>query len=277
MSLRKVAGLIAAFGLTVGLIGGGVSAAFTDQVTAVQHINVGTFGCAITHTTAGSIATGEKSVSYTAADIMSAAAGSAPFTFTVASTGSIPVKLHVTQTVPTAPFTSLLADPVADVTLNVGGTQDYAVGLRWPELTNANLGGSASIVYSVSCVEASTTFTDAVFPSTNSIDKSKGWAYVDATAGSGTLTLTFHQTRAFATCFEYRTDGNVPNQILTANGGVNYNPSIHDGLWPYTCLAVAGSTKTVTLGPTVHFVEVRLSFGAEADERFGWTRFDALP
>ena len=48
MTLRKIAGLLAAFGLTLGLIGGGVGAVFQDQVTATQNINVGTFECKIT-------------------------------------------------------------------------------------------------------------------------------------------------------------------------------------------------------------------------------------
>jgi hypothetical protein len=155
MSLRKVAGLLAGFGLVAGLIGSGVGAVFTDQVTAQENINVGTFGCIISQTTAGTISGDQHSVVYNAPDITSSAPGSAPFTFTVKSTGSIPVKLQVTQTTPSAPFTSILSAPVADVILTQNGTHDYDAGLQWTDLGTANLGTSVSIVYSVSCVENS--------------------------------------------------------------------------------------------------------------------------
>ena len=80
MSLRKVAGLLGAFGLTIGLIGGGVSAAFTDQVAAVQNINVGTFSCQITDATAGTIAPDGKSLDYVVpGEIQVYTPSSAPF------------------------------------------------------------------------------------------------------------------------------------------------------------------------------------------------------
>ena len=47
MAIRKFAGLAAGFALAVGLIGAGVGAQFTDQVTANQNINVGNFQCMI--------------------------------------------------------------------------------------------------------------------------------------------------------------------------------------------------------------------------------------
>ena len=153
MSLRKLAGLAAGLALSAGLIGSGVSAAFTSSVSAAQAINVGTFGCQITASSAGTIASGNTSVTYDAPTIISSAASSSPFTFTVTNTGSIPAKLHLTQTVPAAPFTSLLAAPVNDVILNQNDTHTYNAGLSWPELTNDNLGQSVSISYSVSCGE----------------------------------------------------------------------------------------------------------------------------
>jgi len=61
---------------------------------------------------------------------------------------------------------------------------------------------------------------------------------------------------------------------VTTNGGVNYNPLVTDGLYPYRC--VNNSTSTVTVSAD-GYVEVRMVFGAEADERFDWTRFDVLP
>ncbi len=51
MSLRKIAGLLVASGVTIGLIGGGVGAVFHDQVTARENIDVGTFACKIVDAT----------------------------------------------------------------------------------------------------------------------------------------------------------------------------------------------------------------------------------
>jgi hypothetical protein len=53
MSLRKVAGLLVAFGLTVGLIGAGVGATFTASATGNQTINVGTFKITLDSSTPG--------------------------------------------------------------------------------------------------------------------------------------------------------------------------------------------------------------------------------
>jgi hypothetical protein len=115
---------------------------------------------------------------------------------------------------------------------------------------------------------------NAVTPSTNDINRANGWAHVDQlTQGIGTTDLQFISTRAFYSCFEYRTDGDT-GQILTENGGNNYNPLITDGLYPYTCRN--NNTETLTIDAD-GYVEVRMVFGAETDERFDWTRFDVLP
>src|ERR1035437_10297405 len=129
MSLRKIAGLAAGFALAVGLIGGGVSAAFTSTVSAVQNIHVGTFGCAIT-SPVGSLS--GNTVTFSAGPILSSAADQSAFDFTVTSTGSIDVQLNVSQNGVLAPFSSMLAAPVAPVTLSgVGDSHVYNAGLRW--------------------------------------------------------------------------------------------------------------------------------------------------
>ena len=46
-----------------------------------------------------------------------------------------------------------------------------------------------------------------------------------------------------------------------------------DGLYPFVC--VINETKLRTLAAE-RYVEVRLAFGAETDERFDWTRFDLV-
>jgi hypothetical protein len=104
-------------------------------------------------------------------------------------------------------------------------------------------------------------------PSTNEINKANGWAYVEWNsddAGVGEAPLRLVSTRGFASCFEYRIDGEAPKSPD------NYNPAITDGLWEFEC--VNNSTFTLDLDAESH-VDVRMVFGAERDERFDWTRF----
>lgn len=152
MSLKKVVGLLAGFALAVGLIGAGVGAQFTDQVTAKENISVGTFQCKIIQPSSGTIAADGKSVEYTAPPITSSLPGSAPFSFTVENTGSIPQVLTVSSSAVSAPFSAMLA-PVAPAALAAGGTQLYNAGLQWGELDNSWLGKSGSITYTVNCNE----------------------------------------------------------------------------------------------------------------------------
>lgn len=115
---------------------------------------------------------------------------------------------------------------------------------------------------------------NAVTPSTNDINRTNGWAHVDQlTEVVGTTDLQFISTRSFYSCFEYRTDGDT-SQILSEHGGVNYNTLVTDGLYPYVC--ENNSSETLTIHAN-QYVEVRMVFGAETDERFDWTRFDVVP
>ncbi|MCL4247129.1 MAG: hypothetical protein KJ065_03140 [Anaerolineae bacterium] len=107
-------------------------------------------------------------------------------------------------------------------------------------------------------------------PSDNDTNRSLGWAHVDQVAvGIGETTLQFVSTRNFYSCFEYRTDGDTSQ----ATGNPNYNPAFPD-LYPFTC--VRNQTVEMIFEAN-QYVEVRMVFGAEADERFDWTRFDVLP
>jgi len=113
---------------------------------------------------------------------------------------------------------------------------------------------------------------NAVTPSTIDINKTKNpmWAHVNQlNMGPGTTDLQFVSMREFYSCFEYRTDGDTSQST-----GDNYNPSVTDGLYPYYCQNNDSSTHTITAN---EYVEVRMVFGAETDERFDWTRFDVLP
>lgn len=111
---------------------------------------------------------------------------------------------------------------------------------------------------------------NAVTPSTNDINRTEGWAHVNQlTQEVGQAELEFVSTRSFYSCFEYRTDGDT-SQVT----GTNHNPDITDGLYPYVCENNSSSTMTIQAD---EYIEVRMVFGAETDERFDWTRFDVLP
>ncbi len=158
MSLRKVAALLAAFGLLVGLIQSGVAAQFTDQVIATQNINVGTFECKITDATAGAVIAGDaKSVSYTAPTIESSAPGSAPFFFTVQNTGTIPDVLTVTTSPVSSPW-SIIGAPFASVPLASLQSHTFNTGVEWSQLDNSNLGQAGSVTWTVDCGENAASF-----------------------------------------------------------------------------------------------------------------------
>lgn len=158
MSLRKIAGLLAAFGITLGLIGSGVGASFIDQVTGTESIAVGSFACRITDATAGStIAGDQKSVSYTAPTINSSAAGSAPFSFTVQNTGTIDQVLTTSMTNQGGNlgghFSPIPATP-SPVALAAGASQAISTGIQWTTLDSGDLGRAGSMTWTASCAEA---------------------------------------------------------------------------------------------------------------------------
>ncbi len=116
-----------------------------------------------------------------------------------------------------------------------------------------------------------------VYPSTNDNNRTQGWAHVDfvsADATARTMTFNFIQTRNFGSCVEYRTN----TQTTPTDSRPNYNPEILDGMWTFKCLYAPGNTPiTITLDSAATYVEFRLSFGAEKDERFYWTPFTFVP
>ena len=127
--------------------------------------------------------------------------------------------------------------------------------------------GIASLALIIGLAGIVSADVNPVTPSTNDINKVNEWAYVDEiSVDVGEVTLEFISTRAFYSCFEYRTDGDT-SQVI----GVNYNTDITDGLYPYYCQNNNDRTETITAN---EYVEIRMVFGAETDERFDWTRFD---
>jgi parallel beta-helix repeat protein/VCBS repeat-containing protein len=116
-----------------------------------------------------------------------------------------------------------------------------------------------------------------VYPSTNDINRTKGWAHVDFVsqdANARTMTFNLIQPRAFYACFEYRTN----LQTVPTVAGANPNPAVLDGRWTSTCLPTVGITPiTIPLASGATSVEFRHAFGGEKDERFYWTPFTLVP
>lgn len=107
----------------------------------------------------------------------------------------------------------------------------------------------------------------STFPSTNDTNRTNGWAHVNVVSvGFGEITLEFVSTRNFTSCFEYRTDGDTSQALATPNPNVNVSDH-------YPSVCVRNSTQQMTFEAD-EYIEVRLAFGAEGDERFDWTRFD---
>ena len=132
-----------------------------------------------------------------------------------------------------------------------------------------------TIVLALTLCSGSVAFAEvnAVTPSTNELNKTYDpmWANVDIVdVGVGEVTLEFISERGFYSCFEYRTDGDTSQKTSYTN----YNTLITDGLYPFYCQNNDSSIHTINAN---EYVEVRMVFGAETDERFDWTRFDVLP
>ncbi len=118
---------------------------------------------------------------------------------------------------------------------------------------------------------------NTVTPSTNDINRTNGWAHVnEISVGVGEVTLEFVQPRNHYAGFEYRTDGDT-SQVINEEHWLEFYGVVPPGplqLYPSFDLATAG-TQTHTIYAN-EYVEVRMMFGAEGDERFDWTRFDVL-
>ncbi|MBY5161436.1 hypothetical protein [Salsipaludibacter albus] len=108
-----------------------------------------------------------------------------------------------------------------------------------------------------------------VTPSTNDINRQEGWAHFNVLdTRVGEVDVEFVSTRDFASCFEYRSDGDAPDSPTD-----NFNPDIEDGLYDFVCVSNETVTRTLTAD---EYVEIRTVFGAESDERFDWTRVDVV-
>ncbi|MGA8417544.1 MAG: hypothetical protein WB808_13125 [Candidatus Dormiibacterota bacterium] len=153
MNLRKAAVTLAMGGAALTLVGVGVGASFTDSATATENISVGTFGIQLNPVTAGMTVIDSHHIALTIPALQSSAAGSAPMVFTVTNTGTIPATITVTAGAVSGDsnFTAI-AGPTAFVVNGSATSANVSVGLSWPVLSNADLGASATVVYTISAV-----------------------------------------------------------------------------------------------------------------------------
>ena len=147
--MRKIAALLVALGLTLGLLGAGISATFTDTATAEVGVQVGTFGISIS--SAQGTVTG-SSVYYDAGFIQSSVAGSRAFTFTITNDESIPATISIVATVTGPAAFSAVAPPVS-FTLAQGESHVVTGGIQWDELFNPDLGQNASVSYAITATQ----------------------------------------------------------------------------------------------------------------------------
>ena len=66
---------------------------------------------------------------------------------------------------------------------------------------------AAALMSTLAVAGTASAEVNAVTPSTNDANRDAGWAHVNVTPATGSADLEFVSTRAFASCFEYRTDG----------------------------------------------------------------------
>ena len=148
--MRKTAAIIAVFALSLGLLGAGLSAQFSDSATATTSIHVGTFAIQIVAPSDGVIAADGKSVTYSCPDIQSSVPASCALNFTVKDVGTIAAS-NVTVTAAIAgDGAQFSAVAVAPFTLAAGGTHAVAGGISWTELGNGNLGQTVTVTYTIS-------------------------------------------------------------------------------------------------------------------------------
>jgi predicted ribosomally synthesized peptide with SipW-like signal peptide len=155
MRTRKYAALATTLALALMVVGAGVYASWSEQGTAVQSVEVGTFGMRIVAAApGGEIAPDGKSVTYTVPEIIHSAASSAPFDFTVELVGEIPARVSAEATSPPdAPFFGLPLDPAGDTVLHQGEQVVFHGGIGWPELGMGDLGTATFITYTISASE----------------------------------------------------------------------------------------------------------------------------
>ncbi len=179
MNLRQIATGLVAAGMTLGLIGAGVAATYTDTATAQENVTyVGSFGCQLDSTTQGAVvSTDHHTVTFQEPDIALSAppqGGNAlDLSITLTNTGSIPQNVHWTITGPDyniSPYnrppynspnghfgTSSGSPSMLTDLHNWTGSQTYtSLGFMWlTPLDNTDLGVTLTATYHVDCTDYS--------------------------------------------------------------------------------------------------------------------------
>lgn len=155
MRTRRIAALIGVAALALGLTGAGLYAQFTDEATATQSVSVGTFNIDVTADLPAVVDLQAGTVTLDSGTLLSSSPGSKPFSFTVTSTGTIPVSVTIAATglpVAPTPFSDLLTD-VGPVLLSQGQSHVFNGGIAWTELGNDEIGDAVSVVYTITAAE----------------------------------------------------------------------------------------------------------------------------
>lgn len=161
-----------ALGLALIGMGTGVGAQFTDSAVANAHLAVGTFGCTLSSSDPSvAITNSGHTANVTLPTIESSAPGSESVPLTVKNSGSIPLVVNWTVTHSGKIFSSGRVTPLPIVSgyqLSTGATANYAIGAKWTELQNDDLGTSGMATYTASCVEPQNTNSNLrLFKDTN--------------------------------------------------------------------------------------------------------------
>ena len=153
---RRIAGLLAAMGLGVGMIGVGVHASFTDSGNAQASVATGTFAITLHSDAAGVTGNDTKALSLNGGTLLSSAPGSKDLPFRVDNKGTMPAVVTITadRSGLTSEFSDKLAGTPIVVTVPAGGSSVvYAGGMSWGDLTNASLSKTETVKYVVSAVD----------------------------------------------------------------------------------------------------------------------------
>jgi hypothetical protein len=266
VSIRKIAGLAAGFALAVGLIGNGVSAQWSNQVTAQENITVGSFGCAIVDWTGGSSLTGQASVTFTAPPINISDAGAAPFSFTVKNTGTVAQVLTVSSLMTglPAPFSDSLGAQ-SPVVLAGSVSHTYNGGLSWTDLTNYPNGATGNIKYTVNCGEVppAPAFSVAYYTTTG--------AGVNTTSGIPTGFCRYATPQASVALGD---QNGTASQVVNSNGSVTLtlaNVGTYGDTGFYVSLGKLGALQTAggySITATGGSVGTNLYFDTNNDGQF---------
>ena len=247
---RKVATVLASLGLGVALVGVGVRASYTAGASAIDNANVGQFGCTVSSTDPNAVVNG-NSVTITNPPLTSSASGNLLTSISVQNTGTMPAVVHWTEatggTIAWQPAgrmgyaSGTSGDPLStDLTLQPNASHTYTngVGFMWAELTNADIGQTATVTYTANCSEVpalvptKVQFVGAVdgvltAPTAKQTSYSYlggSYPHVETWTGSGTLTVASASGWPSSGSFTVvTTGGSGPNPATVTYTGVSGN------------------------------------------------------